>query len=346
VSSVDVPLRVVVLGAGSVGCYLGGLLVGRVREVVMIGRQGLADEVQTLGGLTLSDYRGRREVVGADRFRFVTDASEMAGADVIVVAVKGTATEEAGELIARYGAPAMTVISMQNGVRNAQLLRERVGERPVLAGMVSFNILREEGARFHMATSGPLVYDRSVGPAHLLVRAWSGAGLQVVEHDNMPGVQWSKLLFNLNNALAALSGLPLRDELSDREFRRLLADSMTEGLAVMAAEGIPPVRLGKMMPRIARRLLPLPNVLFKRLAGAMVKIDPKARSSMWDDLSRGRPTEIDLLQGEVVALGERHGVPTPVNRAVAALVKEAEAAEKGPPGLTAAQIRHRVTTGS
>ncbi len=342
---VDAPLRVVVLGAGSVGCYLGGLLAGRVREVVLVGRASLQEEFTRSGGLSLSDYRGRRLEVPRAALRFTTEPSEMAGSDVILVTVKATGTEEAARLIAAYAAPATTIISLQNGVQNADLLRATVGQRPVLAGMVSFNIVREAEASFHQATSGPVVFDVSAGPGRVLARVWREAGLEVVEHGDMRGVQWSKLLFNLNNALAALSGLPLRDELSDRGFRRLLAASIREGLEVMRAAGIAPVRLGRMMPRLASRLLPLPTWLFSRFAGAMVRIDPRARSSMFDDLERRRPTEIDVLQGEVERLGGGYGIATPVNTAIATLVREVQGAGAGSPQLSAAQIWARVEQG-
>ena len=70
-----------------------------------------------------------------------------------------------------------------------------------------------------------------------------------------------------------------------------------------------------------------------------MKIDPEARSSMWEDLSRGRRTEIDYLQGVIVEIADRHGLPVPISRRVVALVRDAEAAGKGSPRLTPEQIR-------
>ncbi len=90
-----------------------------------------------------------------------------------------------------------------------------------------------------------------------------------------------------------------------------------------------------MIPRLAPHALSLPNWLFLRVAAAMVKIDPEARSSMWEDLERRRSTEIEYLNGEIIRLGEKHGVPTPVNRKIRELVRAAEGAQKGSPRLTA-----------
>jgi 2-dehydropantoate 2-reductase len=93
-----------------------------------------------------------------------------------------------------------------------------------------------------------------------------------------------------------------------------------------------------MIPAVAPFVLSLPDMLFFRVASTMVKIDPQARSSMLDDLERHRVTEIDYLNGEVVRLGEAHGIPTPVNRKVIALVREAEGKRGGSPGISASRL--------
>ena len=78
--------------------------------------------------------------------------------------------------------------------------------------------------------------------------------------------------------------------------------------------------------------------IFRRIFGRSMKIDPNARSSMWEDLSKGRLTEIDELQGAVVALAEAHGLDAPVNRRIHAAIRAAEAAGSGPPGLRPADL--------
>ena len=88
-----------------------------------------------------------------------------------------------------------------------------------------------------------------------------------------------------------------------------------------------------MHPRFLPTLLRLPDVVFTRVARGMLKVDPKARSSMWEDLQRGRRTEIDVLQGEIMRRAAIHGLQTPVISRVHALVKNAEAAGEGSPCL-------------
>ena len=117
----------------------------------------------------------------------------------------------------------------------------------------------------------------------------------------------------------------------------LFADQMVEGLAVLKAAGIEPVAATAVPPGYVPTVLRLPDTLFRMAASRMLKIDPEARSSMWEDFIRRRPTEVDYLQGAIMRLAERHGVAAPLSKRIVALVKRAEAAGAGSPGLTPGQ---------
>jgi 2-dehydropantoate 2-reductase len=140
----------------------------------------------------------------------------------------------------------------------------------------------------------------------------------------MLAVQWSKLVMNLNNAINALSGVPLAEELAQKPFRRCLAAAQAEAFELLAAAEISVARVTPIPPRWQPKLLAMPDRLFALLLPRIVPIDPSARSSMWDDLESKRPTEIDYLQGEVVELARRLGRRAPVNERLVALVREAE----------------------
>jgi 2-dehydropantoate 2-reductase len=114
---------------------------------------------------------------------------------------------------------------------------------------------------------------------------------------------------------------------------------MEEGLRAVRAEGIRPVSPTPVPAGLTLRLLRLPDAIFAALLASVMKVDPQARSSMWEDLQRDRRTEIDYLQGVIIAIAERHGLQVPLSRRVLALVKAAEAAGKGSPKLTPEQIR-------
>jgi len=206
----------------------------------------------------------------------------------------------------------------------------------VLAGMEPFNVIALGEGRFHRSTSGDIVIEQDEA---VTANQLSVPGLKLRPSPDIAGVQWGKLLVNLNNALNALADLPLRQQLAQRAWRRLFADQIAEGLAAIKAEGIKTVSSTPIPAGLTPHLLRLPDAIFAILLARTMKIDPEARSSMWEDLQRGRRTEIDYLQGVITAIADRRGLQVPLSRRVVALIKSAEAAGKGSPGLTPDQIR-------
>jgi 2-dehydropantoate 2-reductase len=321
-------LKIAVLGAGCIGAWVGGRLAASGSQVTLIGRPRLREQLAA-APLTAVALGGD---TAEARPPVALDAAAAAGADVVLVCVKGGATTTAARQLRPHLAPGTPVVSLQNGLRNPERLGAILPAATVIPGMVSFNVVWDTGPtggpRLRQATSGPVVLGGTAPPA--LVTALEHAGVQTLVHDDMVGVQWAKLILNLNNAVNALSGRSLRDELSERGYRRVLAAAMREAWTVLRAAGIQPRPIGKMRPGLAPWILPLPDLLFRALAAPMIRIDPAARSSMADDLERGRPTEVDDINGEVVVLGREQGVPTPVNARLVDLVKTAEARGERP----------------
>ncbi|OYU46120.1 MAG: hypothetical protein CFE44_03825 [Burkholderiales bacterium PBB4] len=136
----------------------------------------------------------------------------------------------------------------------------------------------------------------------------------------MQSVQWGKLLLNLNNPVNALSDLPLRTQLMDRDYRCVVAALQTEALRALKAAGIPPAKVATAPPRWLPWILRLPNSVFTRVAARMLRMDAAARSSMWDDFQQGRTTEIDDLCGAVVRLSQSQGLSAPANGAMCQLI--------------------------
>ena len=205
--------------------------------------------------------------------------------------------------------------------------------------MVPFNVVQTQAGgappRFHRATSGTIRMGAGVRGLRELLDV---PGAPVAEHPDMAAVLWAKLLLNLNNALNALSGLPLASQLADRRWRLLLAAQISEALAVLRAANVRLAAVETVPPRAIPFILRLPDTIFRAVAGRMLAIDPAARSSMWEDLERRRVTEIDYLQGAILELAVKAGVPVPVTERIARLVKEAEAAGRGSPRLQPEQI--------
>lgn len=315
-------MKVGVVGAGAIGGFLGGRIAAAGDEVILVGRPRVLRPLESRG-LVLEDLDGTRRELAPGTLVTSEDPAAVAGCDVVLLTTKAGDVRDAARSLANVGS--MPIVGLQNGAEHARWLREILGERG-LAGMVSWNVTWRDERTLRRATSGPVIVDGDPRLAPLLA-SLRRAGIDARGVSPIEPVLWTKLLFNLNNALNALSALPLRDELSDRRWRRVLAASIREGLAAMRAAGIRAARLGRMDPQLSSRVLPAPDWLFRLVAGAMVRIDPAARSSMADDLDRGRRTEIDDLNGAVVRLGALHGVPTPVNARVVAAIRAREAGE-------------------
>jgi 2-dehydropantoate 2-reductase len=330
---------IAVFGAGAIGCWLGGRLAAGTAVVTLIGRTRVLDElaaglrVTELGGPPRSirvephDATGARHAGVGPLVTATTAPAVAATAAITIVSVKSAQTAEAGATLARVVPEGAVVVSMQNGVRNAELLRAALPGRTVLAGMVPWNVVRTAPGVYHRGSSGTLMVEHHAAGAPLYA-ALEDAGLAFATREDMPAVQWAKLVMNLNNAINALSGIPLAAELAQRAFRRCLAAAQREALELLDRARQPVARLTPVPPRWMPRMLELPDRVFKIVAARAVAIDPHARSSMWDDLEARRPTEIDQLEGEVVALATRLGLAAPINAALVRLVREAEGGGK------------------
>lgn len=326
---------IVVAGAGAIGCFVGGQLAASGRRVALLVRPRVKTEIERFG-LRLTGFDGSEKKLGAGQLALSEDPAIFHSAGIVLVTVKSADTADIADQIAQHAPEDAVIVSLQNGIGNVAVLRERLGSRRVLAGMVPFNVIAMGEGRFHRSTSG----DIHVGEdAENTAAALSAAGLTGRASGDITGVQWGKLIINLNNALSALSDLPLAAQLASRDWRRLFADQMAEGLAVLKAAGIAPVSATPIPMNWTPTLLRLPDVIFNAILGRTMKIDPEARSSMWQDLKQGRKTEIGYLQGVVIALAEQNHVDVPLMRRIVALIREAEAAGSGPPRLTPQQIR-------
>lgn len=329
-----VAVVIAVFGAGAIGCWVGGKLAASGAEVTLIGRPRMLDPLA--GGFVVTDFEGGEARATPT---LATAPSAAAGAKLVLVTVKSAQTADAAATLAGVVARDAVVVSFQNGVRNAEILRAGLPQHRVLAAMVPFNVTRTpvpgSPDAFHRASGGILRVDDDPANTELLAQL-QRARIPIEARTDMPAVQWAKLVMNLNNAINALSGIPLAAELADRGFRRCLAAAQREALELLATAKQPIAKLTAIPPRWMPRLLTLPDALFSRLAKRVVAIDPHARSSMWDDFEAGRPTEIDYLQGEVVALAKRLGRSAPINTRLVELVRAAETGGKR--DFTAAQL--------
>ena len=313
------PSDVLVLGAGSIGCYIGGCLQAAGTSVHFVGRPRVLDLLRR-HGLGLSDLTGKAHRIPPAELRLHEQLPIGLRPALVLLCVKSGATADSAAQLAAALPAGTPVLSLQNGVSNAAVAQGQAPQLRVVPGMVPFNVAELPEARFHRGTEGDLAAqdDAALRP---WVARFRAAGLPLQLHADLRSVQWGKLLLNLNNPVNALSGLPLRAQLLDRDCRLVFAALQREALAALRAAGIRPAKVAPLPPHWLPALLSLPNALFERLAARTLRIDAHARSSMADDLARGRTTEVDAFCGEVVRLARAHGLDAPLNAKIQRLVE-------------------------
>jgi 2-dehydropantoate 2-reductase len=326
------------MGAGSIGCWLGGRLLAAGETVHLVGRPRVLEALRR-HGLTLTDRGGGRARVPPAALRLSEDVPAGLAPSLVLLCVKSGATAEAARALAERLAPGTPVLSMQNGLSNVPAARQAAPALQWLPGMVPYNVAELGPGRFHRGTEGALA-----ALDHPALREWlprfHAAGLPMTLHADLAPVQWGKLLLNLNNAVNALSGLPLRAQLLQRDLRWCTAALIGETLALLARAGIRPAKMSPLPPAWIPAVLRLPTPLFRIVAARMLRIDDKARSSMADDLAMGRATEVDALQGEVIRLAQSLGLQAPVNQRVRTLVEQWPARQQP---FGAAELRQACT---
>lgn len=299
-------IRVAVMGAGAVGCYYGGMLARAGHDVMLIGRPFHVEAI-TRSGLRFEAAQFDERI----RLRASTDAAAVRGAQLVLFCVKSTDTEQAADQIAPFLDPDSIVLNLQNGVDNTERIQARVAQ-PVVPAVVYVATEMAGAGYLRHHGRGDLVIGALQAPAppQLVatlerVRQWFvQAGVPVVVSDNVAGELWAKLLVNCTyNAISAIAQLPYGRMIGGVGVREVMRDLVKETLAVAAACGVrmPPDQLARAY----------------RIAEAM----PGQYSSTAQDLQRGRPTEIDHLNGYVVRQGDARGVSVPANRVLYALVK-------------------------
>jgi 2-dehydropantoate 2-reductase len=304
------------------------VLVGRAAHVEAMRRDGLR--------LTTAAF-DEHVAVEAD-----TGLAAVAGADLVLVCVKSTDTESTGAALAQHLAPGTRVLSLQNGVDNAPRLAAALG-RPVAPAVVYVATEMAGPGHVRHLGRGELVIPSDIGASTStdvadtvdvtanaaaaldatlaplpvaapglasadVVALFARASVPVELSDNVLGALWGKLLLNCGyNAISALTDTPYGRMAAQPAIARTIHDAVAECLAVAAALQV--------------RIPGDPWQAVDRIASTM----PGQVSSTCQDLRRGKPSEIDHLNGYIVREGDRLGVPVPLNRALHALVKAVEA---------------------
>jgi 2-dehydropantoate 2-reductase len=299
--------RVAVVGAGAVGGYFGGMLARAGAPVTMIGRAAFVEAVKK-NGLFLDAVQFKDSV----RVEASTDLQDARGAEIVLFCVKTIDNAATSRALAPLLAPRAIVVSMQNGVDNAEQIRAASGIEALSAVVYVAAAVPEPGHIKH-AGRGDLVVGPRNAQSEAVAALFARAGVGCRVADNIEGELWTKLTWNCAlNAVSALGRATYGQIAASPDARKLVETAVYELLAVAKAANVSPP--GFEDPQVA-------------LAGSF-KIATQladAYSSTAQDVMRGKRTEIDSLNGYIARRGDELGVATPVHHALYTLVKLLEA---------------------
>ena len=214
--------RICIFGAGSIGCYVGGRLAAGGAPVTLIGRERIGSEIAH-HGLHVTDWQGATLDVSPDGLRFATTAEAAADAALVLVTgqVGGHELPRGSPWRACCGTKPLSS-AFRTGSATRSNLKGHLIPPGSAAGMVPFNVVNRGRGAFHQGSQGALEVERHAALAGF-EPSFVAAGLPLVQHSDLRPVQWAKLLLNLNNSINALSGLPLKEQLSQRDYRRCVS---------------------------------------------------------------------------------------------------------------------------
>ena len=302
-SAVNTATKVAVVGAGAVGGYFGGMLARAEVPVVLIGRAAFVDAVNR-SGLFLDTVHFQQTV----HPQASAELTAAAGADVVLFSVKTTDTVSVAKGLASILPPHALVVSLQNGVNNAQEIRAASGIPALPAVVYVAAAVPTPGHVKHLGR-GDLILGPKNERTEEIANLFASANVPCRISENIEGELWTKLIWNCAlNAISALGRVTYGGILTNPDAKRVVEAVVYETLNVARAKGVHPPGL---------------EDPFAALAGAYKIAEQMSgmRSSTAQDMARNKRTEIDALNGYVARLGGQLGVPTPVNHALYTLVK-------------------------
>lgn len=301
-------MKIAIVGAGAMGSMTGGLMKEAGEDVRLYSTNKAHIARIRKDGLILEGIGGERAVSIE-----ATDAIEDIGpADLIIIFVKSYDTGAAAEAAAKIAAQETTVLTLQNGLGNVEILETVFGSQRVLAGTSDAAATIIEPGRVRHTAHGNIYIGETGGQVtervNRIVSVFKAGGFKTYASDNVMGLIWTKLIFNLAiNPLGAILRAKCRKLIDNEPSRATMKLIVEEALRVAEAKGV--------------RLL---HEDMLQAAYALAEKNANSFSSMVQDMFKGKKTEIDFISGAVVREGEKIGILTPVNQTMTYLVKALE----------------------
>lgn len=319
----------IIFGTGLIGGFIGGVLTSLGAATTLVCRPAVKQKLAN--GLLLTDYSGNKATAEKlhliDNEDLATDIFKNYPCKFLWITVKCTAVEQASKEILPFINKDTIILCCQNGLGSDEVIKTQFPDNLVLRVMVPFNVAEPKAGHLHRGSEGTIYIESSPAQTSTLMRLVELINrplMPVKLTEDMDSILWAKLQLNLGNSVNALADIPVKSMLEQRAYRLVNAALMKELLAVTDKFGITLPKLTAVSAHYIPTVLSLPSFLYKRITKKVLAIDPTVRSSMWWDLSQGKKTEIDHLNGAVVRAAEKLNIPCPANKNIIQLIKKIE----------------------
>ncbi|HGJ65532.1 TPA: 2-dehydropantoate 2-reductase [bacterium] len=303
-------MKIVVVGPGAMGCLFAGLLAeSELYDVWLLDKNEIRAKEISDYGITIEGIGGKRTI---ENLHVVSNSALIRYADLIIISVKSYDTLKATDSIKQIIRDNTIVITLQNGLNNVETISEIIGKEKVIAGITSLGATMLDVGHIRHAGVGDTVIGEIDGTISKRIESvaeiFRNANIQIKITDNIYGSIWGKLIINASiNPITAITRLSNGELLEHEYTRNLLRLSAEESANVALASNI---------------LLPYDDPVFA--VESTCRVTHLNVSSMLQDVLKGKKTEIDAINGEIVKEGKKNGIKTPINESLTYLIKGIE----------------------
>lgn len=301
-------MKIAVVGPGALGCLVAGLIKSRTKEDVWI----LSNDPETAKSVSDNGIKIEGMSSVSTKINVTAEPKDIGVSDLVIICVKSYSTEDACKEIKDIVSDNTSVLTLQNGIGNVQILNDYFGPEKVIAGVTNHGATLLDRGKIRHAGKGDTVIGKLDGKLSGALKNISNiltkAGLETKISKDIDSVIWSKLVINVGiNALTAITRLNNGRLLEHEESRELLRSAVQEAVRI-----------------VKRKRIKLSYDDPIQKVESVCKATAANVSSMLQDVLNKKRTEIDFINGAIIRQGKGFGIPVPVNEVLANIVKTIE----------------------
>lgn len=316
-------MKYAVIGLGAVGSVIGGLISKNNKNITLIGKKKQIEQIEK-NGLKITKNKSETTI---ENLNLSSDFSSIKKVDIIFVCIKSQDTKKLFLDLKDHMKEETVIVSLQNGVRNTEIINKIVKNK-VLSSVILFNALYKKPGQVDLTIKGKILLEDDKKYSKKIYELFKDTGIKITLVENIKKFQWSKLILNLQIAVTAITGQTIKESIINKDSRKIIAETMYEGVKIVEKSGIKIESLPDLDPKKMIKRLTKLNTFFLKIGSKFLGVSEKARNSMWQSLVRNRKTEIEYINGEIVKLAEKNKMSAPINRKLVRMIKDLEKKER------------------